>query len=370
MNQSGVPSSAPATRDRTFRAHAGLPDDWDEQSEGVPASLTSRWTRLAEGRIAGGLHTFGLYEGDRLSIGFCGGILPEPGDHPRFDPYMVLSGASAATDISLAPDGPHPWKDADPSRFFPCCLIMFPNYETAPAGRGAHDPVAAEDFIAELSRWSQDNGVRSIAYLYLRSDHPEFCTALRSNGFELIPMIDRCDMRVTWSDFDGYLGTLTRNRRTSVRRERREIRSRGIVISERKIADDESEIVRLRCKLLEKYGATPDPEREAFSLRYLRDHFGADDLLVIEARAAERLLAFSLFICDGDFWTVLMNGEDYDDPAASFTYFETMFYRPAELAALSGVHTIGYGIGTIAAKRSRGCATRTLYAAVKVNEPR
>ena len=370
MEQSGGPSSAPTTRQATFRAHEGLPEDWDEQACGVPASLTARWTRLAQGRIAGGLRTFGLYDGDRLSVGFCGGVLTEPGDHPRFDPYLVLSGASATTDISLAPDGPHPWKDADPSELFPCCLVMYPNYETAPAGPGARDRAAAEDFISGLTRWSADNGVRSIAYLYVREDYTEFCEALRTNGFELIPMIERCDMRITWSDFDGYLSTLTRNRRTSVRRERREIKERDIVISERKIADDESEIVRLRCKLLEKYGATPDPEREAYSLRYLRDHFGADDLLVIEARAQERLLGFSLFICDGDFWTVLMNGTDYDDPAASFTYFETMFYRPAELAPLAGVHTIGYGIGTIAAKRSRGCATRTLYAAVQVEGPR
>jgi hypothetical protein len=361
-------SAAPAVDEMTFRAQAGLPEDWDVQTAGVPASLTSRWTRLAEGRIAGGLRTFGLYEGDRLSVAFCGGVLDAPGDHPRFDPHMVLSGAAAGMDIALAPDGPHPWKDADPSRFFPCCLVMFPNYETAPAGPGARDPIAAGAFVAELSRWCAEQGIRSIAYLYLRSDYTEYCDVLRANGYELIPMIDRCDMRVTWSDFDGYLGTLTRNRRTSVRRERREIRSRGIVVTERRIADDESEIVRLRCKLLEKYGNTPDPEREAYSLRYLRDHFGAGDLLVIEARRGERLLGFSLFICDGDFWTVLMNGTDYDDPDASFTYFETMFYRPAELAPAAGVHTIGYGIGTIAAKRSRGCTTRTLYAAVRAGE--
>jgi hypothetical protein len=352
-----------------FAVREGLPDDWDEQAGDVLATLSSRWINLAEQRIAGGLRTFGLYDGaGALSVGLCGGVLPEPGEHPRFDPYLVLSGASADTDVPLAPDGPHPWRGADPAELFPCCLLMFPNYETAPAGRDARDRAANDAFVAELDRWARRDGVRSTACLYLRSDHGEFVDALVAHGFTLVPMIERCDLDVRWSDFDGYLATLPRNRRTSVRRERREIGERGITVTERKIAADEPELLRLRCNLIAKYGGSPDPEREAFSLRYLRDHFGADDLLVIEARKAGRLLGFSMFIADAGAWTVLMTGTDYDHPDASFTYFETMFYRPAELAPAAGVATIGYGIGTIDAKRSRGCATSMLYAAVRATE--
>lgn len=356
-----------ATTGPRFRVSHGLPDDWAGQAGDVPATLSRRWIGLAEGRIPGGLRTFGLYDGGTLSVGLCGGVQEEPTGHPRFDPYMILSGASAGEETAIAVDGPHPWKGVDPARVFPCCLVMFPNYETVPAGRDARDRLAAGEFVAELTRWTRDNGIRSIVYLYLRSDRPEFLDALESYGACLVPMAERCDMRVTWTDFDGYLATLSRNRRTAARRETREIRERGIEIRERGVAAEEPDLVRLRCNLVAKYGGTPDQEREAGSLRYLRDHFG-DDLLVVEARKDGRLIAFSLFICDGDAWTVLMNGADYDDPDASFVYFATMFYRPAELAPAAGVRTIGYGIGTIAAKRSRGCATTTLYAAVQVNE--
>ncbi|MEO3808172.1 GNAT family N-acetyltransferase [Sphaerisporangium sp. B11E5] len=349
-----------------FVVQEGLPDDWDRQVTPTPATLSARWIGLAAPRLPGGLRTFALYEQGTLSVAFTGGIQDQPTGHPRFDPHMIFTGASAGDDI--APAGPHPWKDADPAALFPCCLIMFPNYETAPAGRDARDPEAARRFITALDIWAEDNGIRTVAYLYLRSDHPEFAAALAETGHTLIPMVDRCDMRVTWTGFEGYLRTLSRNKRTAVRRELREIGRRGITVTERPFGDDEPELIALRCKLVAKYGGTPDPGREATSLRYLRDHFGAGDLIVVEARKAGRMLAFSLFIRDGDSLTVLMNGTDYDDPDASFIYFATMFYRPAEIAPALGVRAIGYGIGTIAAKQSRGCATDTLYAAVRAKQ--
>lgn len=349
-----------------FVVRDGLPDDWDTQAGGGPATLSARWIGLAAPRLPGGLRTFALYDEDRLSVAFTGGVQDAPNGHPRFDPHMIFTGASATEGV--AEYGPHPWRDADPADLFPCLLIMFPNYETAPAGRDARDPQAARRFIGALNTWAEDNGIRTVAYLYLRSDHPEFAGALAETGHTLVPMIDRCDMPVTWTGFDGYLRTLSRNKRTAVRRELREIAERGITITERPFGDEESELIGLRCKLVAKYGGTPDPEREATSLRYLRDHFGGGDLLVVEARKDGRMLAFSLFIRDGDSLTVLMNGTDHDHPDASFIYFATMFYRPAELAPALGVRAIGYGIGTVAAKRSRGCTTDTLYAAVRTNQ--
>ncbi|MFC6084315.1 GNAT family N-acetyltransferase [Sphaerisporangium aureirubrum] len=351
-----------------FAVRDGLPEDWDAQAGDGPATLSSRWVGLAAPRLPGGLRTFGLYDGERLSVGFVGGVQEAPTGHPRFDPHMIFSGGSARDDVALAAGGPHPWAGVDPGEVFPCCLIMFPNYETAPAGRDARDPEAARRFADGLTRWARDNGIRSVAYLYLRGDHPEFGAALTAAGYTLIPMVERCDMRVGWTDFEGYLRTLSRNKRTAVRRELREIQARGITVTERAVTDDEPELIRLRCNLVAKYGGDPDPGREAHSLRYLRDHFGAGDLIVVEARKDGRMLAFSLFIRDGDSLTVLMNGTDYDDPDASFIYFATMFYRPAEIAPALGVRAIGYGIGTIAAKQSRGCVTDTLYAAVQATD--
>jgi hypothetical protein len=40
-----------------------------------------------------------------------------------------------------------------------------------------------------------------------------------------------------------------------------------------------------------------------------------------------------------------------------------MFYRPAALAPQRGITTIAYGLGTIRAKKLRGCTVNSLSAA-------
>nr|WP_244177055.1 GNAT family N-acetyltransferase [Streptomyces albus] len=346
----------------TFRVRTGVADDWDEHlGSGAPATLSRRWITLAEGRIPGGARTLELSRGEGPSVALVGGPVDEPTGHVRFDPLRVLSGGS--TGEGVVEHGPHPWKGLSADRVFPCCLLMFPNYETAPVGPDARDPAAARAYVDGLIGWCRENGMRSIAALFLRPDYPEFLDALRTRGFDTVPMVDRCDMDVTWPDFDGYVAGLPRKRRFAVRRELRDIALRGVEISERGVRDEEPELVRLREQIVTKYGGTPDAEREAGSLRHLREHFGPENVTVVEARADGALLSFSLLVRDGTQWTILMSGTDYDRPDSSFTYFATMFYRPAELAPRLGITSMAYGLGTLRAKKLRGCTVNTLSAA-------
>jgi hypothetical protein len=350
-----------AARAASIKVRQGLAADWDDHLDQAPATLRRRWITLAEGRIPGGLHTFAV-DGDLAgSVTVVGGIVDAPTGHVRFDPFRVLSGGSVAEGVIA--EGPHPWRDRTADEVFPTCLLMFPNYETAPVGPGARDPRALQLFVEGLIAWCRENGVRSISALFLRPDYPEFLAALRAAGFAVVPMVDRCDMAVTWKDFDGYVAGLPRKRRFAVRRELRDIAAQDVVISERTLRAEEPELVRLRHQIVTKYGGTPDPEREAGSLRHLRDHFGEENVLVIEARGDGALLTFSIFIRDGDHWTVLMSGTDYERPESRFTYFATMFYRPAALAPQRGITTIAYGLGTIRAKKLRGCTVNSLSAA-------
>ncbi|MBM9618452.1 peptidogalycan biosysnthesis protein [Streptomyces zhihengii] len=356
---------APAVRPAppgAFTVRPGVPDDWDALlGAGSPATLSRRWITLAEGRIPGGARTLALNGGHGPSVALVGGPVAEPTGHVRFDPFRVLSGGSAADGVAEL--GPHPWRGRAPEDVFPCCLLMFPNYETAPAGPGAHDPVACGRWVDGLVDWARDNGMRSVAGLFLRPDFPVFTDALRERGFDIVPMVDRCDMDVTWQDFDGYLATLPRKRRFAVRRELRDIALAGVVVGERPVGEEEPELVRLRHQIVTKYGGVPDAEREAGSLRHLREHFGPENVTVVEARRDGALLSFSILVRDGAQWTVLMSGTDYDRPDASFTYFATMFYRPAELAPRLGITSMAYGLGTLQAKKLRGCTVNTLSAA-------
>jgi hypothetical protein len=359
-----------------FVASTGLPDDWDEQLDraeaelgaSAPTSLRARWITLAQARMPRPLHTFALRcaEQDRTDLAFAitGGLLREPGDHPRFDPHMILSGQSTA--VGIAPDGPHVWRAVDPPHVMPCCLLMFPNYETVPAGRSARDPGAAEAFVDRLTEWAAGAGARSVVALYVREDHPELLDALGHAGFALVPMAEQHLLPVTWADFDGYLRTLPAKRRRTIQRECRELDAAGVSIVERPLRDDEPELVRLRCNLVMKYGGVPSEPNERATFAHLRTHFGADDLLVVEARQAGTLVNFALFVRDGRQWTALLTGTAYGARGARLAYFATMYYRPAAIAPGFGVHTISYGMGAGEAKRLRGCIPRRLFAAARL----
>lgn len=347
-----------------LRVSPGIALDWDDTVGPVPPTLRRRWITLAQARIPTGIQTFALDGEHGLSVAVVGGVLDAPTGHVRFDPYRVLSGGSV--DEQVVPDGPHPWRDLDAADIFPCCLLMFPNYETAPAGPDARDPAATRAFVDALLDWCRGQGVRSVGALFLRPDYPEFLDALSGAGFTTVPMVQRCDMAVTWTDFDGYLAGLPRKRRFVVRRELRDIAAHGIVVDERPLRADEPDLLRLRAALVTKYGGVPDERREAESLHHLREHFGADNVMVVQARKGDELISFSLVIRDGDQWTVPMSGNLYDRDDAAFTYFATMFYRPAELAPALGITSIAYGLGTIEAKRLRGCTVSTLLAAARL----
>lgn len=351
------PPSATAVLD----VRTGVDEGWDDWVGSAPATLRRRWITLAEGRIPGGARTFGLPGPRGHEVALVGGVMEAATGHVRFDPHRVLSGGSVADGVVA--DGPHPWAGLPAERVFPGCLLMFPNYETAPAGPGARDPRALRAFVDALLTWCREQGLRSVSALFLRPDHPEFLDALTAAGFSVVPMVDRCDMDVTWQDLDGYIAGLPRKRRFAVRRELRDIAARDVVLTERTLRDEEPELLYLRAQLVTKYGGVPDAEREAGSLRHLREHFGEENVLVVEARQRGRLLSFTLLIRDGDQWTVLMSGTDYTIEDASFTYFATMFYRPAELAPEHGIRSFAYGLGTLQAKRLRGCTVSTLSAA-------
>ncbi|MEU3934423.1 GNAT family N-acetyltransferase [Streptomyces sp. NPDC029044] len=338
-----------------------LPDSWDDWIGRAPATLRRRWISLAEGRIPGGARTFGLAGPGGVRVALVGGVMEAPTGHVRFDPQRVLSGGSV--EDGVVADGPHPWQGRRAEELFPGCLLMAPNYETAPVGPGSRDPRVLRAHLDALLDWCRGQGIRSVSALFLRPDHPEFLDVLRGAGFDVVPMVDRSDMNVTWDDLDGYIATLRRNQRFSVRRELRDIAARGIEIVERPIRADEPELLPLRAQLMTKYGAVPDGEREAASFRHLRDHFGPDNVWIVEARKGGALLSFTMLVRDGDQWTALMSGTDYENPDASFTYFATMFYRPAELAPGQGITTISYGLGTVQAKKLRGCTVSTLSAA-------
>lgn len=118
--------------------------------------------------------------------------------------------------------------------------------------------------------------------------------------------------------------------------------------------------------LLQKYGRPPDTRADSLLLRRLRERFEPRAVVVVEARHAGELLAFSLFAHVGNTLIAVYTGARYDDPRSRLTHFATHFYEPARLAPTLGVERVSYGLGSWQAKRQRGATLTPLSAAGKL----
>jgi hypothetical protein len=345
-----------------FTVTPGVPADWDLYAGEGPAPGRARWIRFGQSWYPGPYQTFALWNGGKCEVAMGGTVLPSPAAVPRRDAYHILTGRTSH--IGLFSDGDHPWpSDLDPAAVHPCLVLFYPNYATFPVGVRADDPFALRSYIAELTAWARQSGIASIAFLYLTQRAKPLLVELNRAGFTTLPMGERCDMPVTWSDFAGYLRDLPKKYRDETKRELNRMDERGLVRSFRPLGPDEPELLDLRCRLIEKYDGSVDPAEQAAIFDMIRRYVAPEDITVFTVESADRLLSFSLFIQDGPEWTVMLIGSVYDDPTATYGYFSCMFYQPVELAPARGVELLAYGYGSLDAKRRRGCQLSPFHAA-------
>lgn len=346
-----------------FSVTEGVPADWDLVTGGVPAAGRARWIRFGQSWYPGPYHTFALRDEDgtcRVAMG--GTVLESPAAVPRRDAYHILTGRTSH--LGLFADGTHPWpSDLDPDAVHPCLLLMYPNYAAFPVGIGAADPPSLRRFVTALVDWARAEGIASIALLYLTREAGPLLTALTASGFTTLPLGERCDMPVTWQDFEGYLSGLPKKYRDEVKREINRMDERGLDHSSRPLAPHEPELLDLRCRLIEKYDGSVNRAEQALIFDMIREHVAPGDITVFTVSKGSRLLSFSLFIQDGHEWTVMLIGSAYGDPDAVYGYFSCMFYQPARQAPARGVRLLAYGYGSLDAKRRRGCQLFPYYAA-------
>lgn len=343
-----------APRPSTLDVTGDLPPEWDRLAGSGPVWATRRWLDLAPSRLPGRPLTATLRRGGEAVLAVRGTVLTEPSPNTRLDPYAIFSGGSAGLGLAVA--GPHPWQSVPAAEVLPCLLLMLPHYQTAAVG--AADPAGCAELVGALLGWAAGQGIRAVAAQYLDPAAAPLRDALVAAGGTAVAFADRCDLAVTWPDFDGYLAGLPSKRRVVVRRERRALAERGVTVTHGPLTGDVADVedlVTLRCALVGKYGGTPDRARETAALDRIRATFGAA-ATVFTARAGTTPLGFAVFAQDGPVWAPLFCGADYGRPESRLTYFATLFYEPAACAPGLGVRTIPYGLGSWQAKVLRGCA--------------
>lgn len=345
-----------------FAVIDGLPPDWPALTATAPAPARERWVRFGLSWFHGAYRTFALRAADGSCLAAMGGtVLDEPGPVGRRDPWHILSGRMSY--MGLLAGAEPPWHDVDRGGLFPCLVLMYPNYAAFPVGPAAGDAGLLDAYVDGLVAWASANGVRSIAPLFLTEDAAPLLSALGRAGFTTVPLVERADLHVTWSDLDGYLATLASKPRHEARREMRRIEERGLVTGTRRLEAVEPELLELRCELITKYDGTADPASEGGIFELIREHVPPDDTIVFTLARDGTTMSYCLMIRDGDQWTGMLTGSRYSVAEASFGYFSTAFYQPAAAAPAHGVRTIAYGPAAVEAKRRRGCDVTPCYAA-------
>lgn len=170
------------------------------------------------------------------------------------------------------------------------------------------------------------------------------------------------EIRVGWETFEGYLASLSTDRRQAVRREIRRFDQAGHMVVISRLSDVWPEISKLITNVDRKYGIAIGPEQRNAELEQQARLLGPGSVVFVCRDSSGAPIAASVLFHHGDGLFARHVGIDYDR-AHSFEYFNLLFYRPIEYAIAEGVRRIHYGLST-AAKIARGVRTTTMCSVI------
>ncbi|MEE6258680.1 GNAT family N-acetyltransferase [Plantactinospora sonchi] len=348
---------------------AGLPAGWDALAGPDDLFLTRRWLRVVEEGLTAPLRYLWLDRAGQV-------VAAVPAVLATVDVPWVLSRPDVILHNSLAaglpdaagflaglPGAAGPPDPADSG--WSATGALMPGLVAGGRHLGhtrmlsgpATTAADLDRLLAALEQLATGWRAASVAFPYLDDRDDTLGGVLRGRGYRSFVSGRYSTLTVPADGFPGYLAALPRKRRVSVAAERRRIRSAGVVLTTRPLADvDLAVLARLEVALLRKHGIDWDPDRGAAILAAVAESFG-QHAFVVQAYADGGLRGFVLVLAHADQWYCRQAGFDYPYQRRTRLplYFELLFYHLVAEAAGAGVTTIHYGLGSTEAKRSRGC---------------
>ncbi len=180
---------------------------------------------------------------------------------------------------------------------------------------------------------------------------------LTDRGYLSFPSTWLTVLDVDWPDFDGYLGTLSGDRRRRILRERREVSEAGFEVEVVPLRPaDVIELELLKGNVDAKYhGERARQAPSPTSPLALSAAGPVGDPVISRARLAGRTVGFALAYQHGAELHIDQVGFDHDVVAGLPVHFEVMYYRFVEHAARRGLRRIYFGPTAYQAKLRRGC---------------
>jgi hypothetical protein len=165
---------------------------------------------------------------------------------------------------------------------------------------------------------------------------------------------------VSFDSFDAYAATLSRSRRSQMRRERRRFLGSGVTLRALP-ATEAVGLAPLLTQVERRYNADASVRRERLYLWSTAVAMG-DAGTALVAYDGDEPVAFTILWRVGEYWRVRCWGCDYGHAAvrAAALYPNLMFYEPMLRASAAGVRRLVVGTGSLESKLIRGARLRGL----------
>ncbi|MGW1884436.1 GNAT family N-acetyltransferase [Streptomyces sp. NPDC001970] len=226
----------------------------------------------------------------------------------------------------------------------------------------------ADRVVDRAERIAAAMGAASVCFPYLDSADRLVAGVLEARGYLSHTSGEFASLDIPAGGFAEYALGLPSRRSRRVRAERRRVEASGVRITLAPlVADEVPRLAELETALFAKYGMTGwDPRRSAAVFAAAHRTLGPR-ALVSKAVADGEIIGFGLILRHGADWFAHRAGFDYtrQSELGLPLYYELLYYTPADHAPSHGVTRVHYGIGSTAAKVSRGCRLSTQYLYVK-----
>jgi hypothetical protein len=321
--------------------------DYRQLAPTPPLHESLAWLRYCDRRSRGGMRYIAAWDNGRL-VGVL--ALRRTGDESR---------ASTNYDVvaQVWPGEPPPLPRKE---FFPQLFAATSGARCLFTAADDDARTALIDRAAALA--AAEDAPLTVAYLPDENLAAEVAAAVGAE-YALIGAETRLD--VTWSDFEGYVASLPRQRRVNVRRERRQYLESGLRTRiQHTTASLGARAAELHVQLMAKYGA--GSTIESFMADF--DDLAAtvdEHITVFSAERDGVLIGLCVCLRDGSTVHIRSLGFDYALAANDFVYFNLVFYEPIVWGLENGVTDFCFGNGAYLAKCRRGARLEPLYGVVR-----
>ncbi|WP_433683912.1 GNAT family N-acetyltransferase [Nocardia sp. CA-119907] len=315
-------------------------------------AVSDRWLETMGPLLPGEPRWLVAYVDGRPEVGLYTRLLKSAPAEPRYDIAAILRGEIP----SPGPRSPLP-SAPDATSLYPAVLALQPGYTCIPAGPGATDPVVLGHTVQAVHAWAEQQGARSMSYLYVPERQQILHSTLEEVGAQPVQLYPTCVMPLDFGDIAGYLAQLSRERRRDLRRLLRRMEESGAQLREEDLGEVRDAVLELRMGLLRKYNSAGDRAAQAATLDRMIRHYPPEDRVVTTVRQGDRIIGFSLSLRHGNTLRALWCGQR---PEAYGTYFVMLFYGLVAAALRRGCTSIDYGTLKWQEKVSFGCRLEQL----------